>query len=157
MDDDELDEDVDDDFGQSDDGADDEDDESDEEMHDDDDNDYDGDKDVSSSGSEKNRLMSTNEEIKVEEQMQIALEVDNLNIPPALDDSLLGNLSHDAENGDHFESSQTQEIDLNKEIVGDKLSYDELFKKHKKRGRSDRNSMADFSKGMGDLPLIDGN
>ena len=48
-------------------------------------------------------------------------------------------------------------IDLNKEIVGDKLSYEELKRKHKRRGKSDRHSMADMSKGIGDFPLKDGN
>ena len=41
--------------------------------------------------------------------------------------------------------------------MGDRLSYEELFKKNKKRGRSDRNSMANYSSGMSDITLIDGN
>ena len=46
---------------------------------------------------------------------------------------------------------------LDVEIVGDRLSYEELFKKSKKRGRSDRNSMADCPQGIADITLIDGN
>ena len=46
---------------------------------------------------------------------------------------------------------------MNVEIMGDRLSYEELFKKNKKRGRSDRNSMANYSSGMSDITLIDGN
>lgn len=41
--------------------------------------------------------------------------------------------------------------------MGDRLSYEELFKKNKKRGRSDRNSMANYSSGISDIQLIDGN
>ena len=46
---------------------------------------------------------------------------------------------------------------MNVGIMGDRLSYEELFKKNKKRGRSDRNSMANYSSGMSDITLIDGN
>ena len=41
--------------------------------------------------------------------------------------------------------------------MGDRLSYEELFKKNKKRVRSDRNSMANYSSGISDIQLLDGN
>ena len=71
---------------------------------DDDDEDYedDDDEDASSTGNQ-NKLISTSEM----KQMEIALAEDTLNIPPALNDSLLDNMSHDAENGDNLENTQT--------------------------------------------------
>jgi len=46
---------------------------------------------------------------------------------------------------------------LNKEIVGDKLSYEELFNKNKKRGRSGRISMTNHLTGVGEVNVSDGN
>mgnify|MGYP001626773043 CR=1 FL=1 len=69
-------------------------------------------------------------------------------------------MSHDAEIGDFGEEqnvNQTLKIDLNKEIVGDKLSYEELFMKNKKRGRSGNNSMSNNLIGVGDINVCDGN
>lgn len=69
-------------------------------------------------------------------------------------------MSHDAENGDLGEQqihNQTLNIDLNKEIVGDKLSYEELFKKNKKRGRSGHISMTNHLTGVGEVNVSDGN
>ena len=35
--------------------------------------------------------------------------------------------------------------------MGDKLSYEEIFKKNKKRGRSGRASLANKASGIGDI------
>jgi hypothetical protein len=41
--------------------------------------------------------------------------------------------------------------------MGDQLSYEDLFKKNKKRGRSDRNSMANHASEMGSMAVSDNN
>lgn len=113
---------------------------------------------------DKQNLLST-DEIKVEKQMNIALKDDTLLIRAAANDHGLqiDNMSHDAEIGDFGDQqivNQTLKIDLNKEIVGDKLSYEELFMKNKKRGRSGNNSMSYMSNnliGVGDINVCDGN
>lgn len=119
---------------------------------------------------QKGTLLNQAEQ-KVEEQMQIALADDARhkirgNIHPSSkapnDPSLnnragndygaqIENVSDNAENGDQLLDLQQNQTDLNVEIMGDRLSYEELFKKNKKRVRSDRNSMANYSSGIGEI------
>lgn len=106
---------------------------------------------------EINNSQST-EENKVEEQMNIALAGDNLNIRTGNDlAQYMDNMSHDAQIGDFGEQQNVQNqvsyIYLNKEIIGDELSYEELFKKNKKRGRSGRLSMTDQTTGISDVTV----
>ena len=65
------------------------------------------------------------------------------------------NVSDGAVNGDQYDNQQNP-ADL-KEIMGEKLSYDEIFKKNKKRGRSGHASLANKASGISDIQLLDGN